>query len=66
MTTVTNLKHKASDQHVELGISQCKCDFRDLSKIQVWFSQHEPFNMNDGRLHSVSSGLTASDSDNIN
>lgn len=66
MTTATNLKHKTSDQHIELGISRCKRDFEDLSKIQVWFSQHEPFNMNERRLRSLSSGLTATDSDDVN
>ena len=60
------MKHKTSDQHIELGISWCKRDFEDLSKIQVWFSQHEPFNMNERRLRSLSSGLTATDSDDVN
>lgn len=66
MTTATNLKHKTSMQHIELGISRCKRDFEDLCKIKVWFSQHEPFSMNEGRLRSLSSGLTATDDDGIN
>ena len=43
MTTITNLKHKTSDQHVELGISRRKRDFEDLNRIQEWFNQYEPF-----------------------
>ena len=37
MTAITNLKHNTSDQHVELGISRCKHDFKDLCSIQEWF-----------------------------
>ncbi len=55
MTTMTNLKNKAIEQHIELGSSRCKRDFQDLVKIQEWFDQHEPF---EGKLRSLSSGLT--------
>ena len=53
-------------KHIELGISRCQRDFEDLCKIQVWLSQHEPFDMNEGRLQSLSSGLTATCDDGIN
>ena len=65
MTTTTNLKHMTSDQHIELSSSRCKHDFEDLSTVQKWFDQHEPFNVNERRLRSLSSGLTAT-SDNVN
>ena len=55
-----------SDQHIELSSSRCKRDFEDLSTVQKWFDQHEPFNVNERRLRSLSSGLTATDSDNVN
>ena len=55
MTTVTDLKHKTSEQHVELGISRSKRDFEDLSKIQEWFNEHEPFSLSEVRLRSLSS-----------
>ena len=55
-----------SEQHIELGFSRSKRDFQDLSKIQEWFGQHEPFDLNEPRLHSLSSGLTANDGDGIN
>ena len=66
MTTTTNLKHKASEQHVELGISRSNRDFSDLSKIQEWFDQHEPFDLNEERLRSLSTGLTATEGDGVN
>ena len=41
MTTMTDMKATACEQHIELGKSRCKCDFRDLLKIQEWFDQHD-------------------------
>ncbi len=66
MTTLTNTKHKTSEQHVELRSSRCSRDFQDLSKIKEWFDQHEPFNLDEDGLCSLSSGLTAVDGDGIN
>ena len=60
MIIITSLKHNTSDQHVELGISRCKCNFEDLCSIQEWFDQHEAL------VHSLSSGLIAADGDAIN
>ena len=39
MTTVTDLKHMTSEQHVEFGTSRSTCDYEDLIKIQDWFDQ---------------------------
>ena len=58
MTMMTDIKTKASEQHIELGISRCKRDFQDLLKIQKWFDQHEPFDVKEVKLRSLSSGLT--------
>ncbi len=66
MTTITNLKHRTSKQHIELGASRSKRDIDDLTKIQEWFHQHEPFNLNEKRLHSLSSGLATSNGDGVN
>ena len=46
MTTTTNLKHKTSEQHIDLGTSRSSRDYDDLRKIQEWFNQYEPFNPN--------------------
>lgn len=66
MTSLTDIKHKTSEQHMELGTSRSNRDFADLHTIQGWLDQHEPFNLNEPRLRSLSSGLTASDGDGIN
>ena len=66
MTTTTNLKHRTSEQHIELGTSRSKRDYEDLRKIQEWFNQYEPFNLNQPKLCSLSSGLTAADDGGVN
>jgi len=54
MTTMTEVRMKASEQHIELGRSRCNCDFQDLLKIQEWFDQHEPFDLKEVKLRSLS------------
>ena len=66
MTTTTNLKHKTSEQHIDLGTSRSSWDYDDLRKIQEWFNQYESFNPNQPKLCSLSSGLTAADDDGVN
>ena len=66
MTTLTGLNHHTSDQHVDLGTSRSNRDFYDLNSIQQWFDQHEPFDLTEERLRSLSSGLRAADDDHIN
>ena len=66
MTTITNSEHRTSEQLVDLGISRSHRDFRDLGKIQEWFNHHEPFNVSERKLRSLSSGLTTTDDDGIN
>ena len=66
LTTLTGLQHKTSEQHIELGASRSTRNCEDVSKVQICFDQHEPFNSNEHRLRSLASGLTASDGDGIN
>ena len=66
MTTATKLKHRMSEQHIELGASRSKRNYDDLRKIQNWFNVFEPFNQNQPKLCSLSSGLTASSDDDVN
>ena len=42
---MTDVNTKASEQHIELGRSRCKCDFQNLLKIQEWFDEHESFDV---------------------
>ena len=66
MTSMTNVKHKTSKQHIEFLTSRSNRDFADLNTIQEWLDQHEPFTLNEPRLRSLSSGLMASDGGGIN
>ena len=66
MTSLTDAKHKTSEQHTELGESRSSRDYHDLCTIQAWFDKHEPFDINEPRLRSLSTGLTASDGDGVN
>ena len=66
LTTFTDLKHMTSEQHVELRTSRSKRDYEDLIIIQDWFDKHEPFNLNEPNLHSLSSCLSAADGNDIN
>ena len=45
---VTDMKTKASEQHIEHGRSRHvhKPDFQNLLKIQEWFDEHEAFDVN--------------------
>ena len=52
--------------HPELGFSKTKRDNEDLKKILDFLELHNPFETNDARLHSLTSGIAAADSDNIN
>ena len=66
MTMMTNMKTKANEQHIEFGRPRCIHDFQGLLKIQEWFDQHEPFDVKEVKLRSLSSGLTTTEGDDIN
>ena len=60
LSTLTNVESGTPCmRHVELGQTRSKCDFSDLQKMIVWFQVHSPFDINDGMLFSLSSGITA-------
>ena len=65
-TTLTGLNHDTSEQHVDLETFRSNYDFHDLNNIQQWLDQHEPFDLTEKRLRSLSSGLIAADDDCIN
>jgi len=51
---------------MKLGTSRIKRDQEDLGKVQSWFDQYDPFNNNQPKLCSLSSGLTTSEGDGVN
>ena len=66
MMSMTNVKHKTSQQQLILELEKVTSILLTLNTIQEWLDQHEPFNLNEPRLRSLFSGLTASDGDGIN
>ena len=66
MTELTKNKHKTSEQHVDLGASRMKRDSDDLQKLVEWLYPRDPIFEDEIFLKSISSGLTAKDSDQIN
>ena len=43
MTELTNLQHKTSEQHIELGKNRIKRDYADFKMIELFFEVHNPF-----------------------
>ena len=66
LSTFTNLHHKTSHQHEEIGKNRMKRDFNDLQKLILWFSStsHDPFDTNRQSLQTLDSGMIADE--NIN
>ena len=66
LAQLTNLDYCHDDVlHPELRKSRAKRDFRDLSKVLDFLEMHNPFDTSDERLRSLTSGIVASESDNI-
>ena len=64
---LSNLEHQIDDtHHVDLGKSRILRDVTDLKKIIDWFRSRNPFTVADVRLHSLSTGIAATEADNIN
>lgn len=67
ITSLTNLEHSSTDnQHSELGESRIKRNGTDLCKVIDWLEVNNPFTCIDKRLHGLSSGIVASESDGVN
>ena len=45
-----------SDQHVDMSDARAARDLLDVKKLSVWLKNHNPFDENDPRLKSLSSG----------
>ena len=66
MGTLTGQHHGTNEQHIDLANSRVLRDNKDLLALIDWFDAHEPFNANVSALRSLSSGLTATEDDNVN
>jgi hypothetical protein len=66
LTSLISLEQSCDDvQHVEMGKSRTRRDCDDVTKMLTWFEAHNPFMSGDCRLHCLSSGIAAADSDRI-
>ena len=66
MSTLTNVIHRTSEQHVDLTASRRQLDMSDIGKLDAWFQTHDPFDPDILTLRSLATGLTAAVCDNIN
>ena len=66
VTSLAGCDRASDTYHVELGKSRLERDFCDLSKVLEWFVAHNPFDISDSRLRSVSTDIVAEDTDEIN
>jgi hypothetical protein len=66
IASLTGSDNAATDvQHVECGKARRRRDGDDLKKMLAFFQDRNPFKYIDGRLRSLSSGIVASESDEI-
>ena len=66
MNELTGLKQVTSEQHADISKSRIEQDFKDICMMVLWLKLHNPFDIGDTTLHSISSGLTASPGGDIN
>ena len=52
--------------HRELRAAWMKRDHNDVMKFISWFEEHNPFDSDDCTLHSLTSGIASSDTDDVN
>ena len=65
MTSLTNLDHVTSNQHVEMGSSRKKRDVQDLIKLVQYFTTFNPFSNISNELRSISSGAICKENSNV-
>lgn len=67
LTSLTGLDDSSDERaYADTGKSRRKRDQNDFTKLYQWFEASDPFRVTDGRLHSLSTGKAASDSDGVN
>ena len=66
VTDLTGLKHRTSEQHVEMSSSRKKKDNKLMKRLKEWFAANNPFDPSCPELRSLSSGTVATETDNIN
>ena len=59
MMELTGTSFHSSSQHVELNQSRKQIDFNDCETFYLWLTTHNPFQVQDKNLYSLSSGLVS-------
>ena len=54
MSHLTQLKKTTSEQHIDMGAARIKQDYKDLNAMVSWLRAHDPFDVNDNTLSSIS------------
>jgi hypothetical protein len=60
LSSLTGLHHTVQE-HVDIRFSRASRDCTDMQKLLDWLDGHDPFQMPDDKLYSLSSGLVAND-----
>ena len=58
MMELTNLQHKTSEQHIELGKNRIKLDYADFKMIELFFEVHNPFDPEEPDVRNLFTRLT--------
>lgn len=64
MSNLTDL-HEVNQDHVDIGYSRANRECSDMHKLIEWLESNDPFSLHDSKLRSLSSGLVASDNDDV-
>ena len=59
MAALSDVKIGSKYQNIEIGTSWLERDYDHCNKFYNWFELRNPFQMNDGNLHSLSSGIVS-------
>ena len=57
MTKLSGVNVGSSDQNIEIGVKRLERDYEHWKMFYGWFEVRNPFNMEDGNLHSLLSGV---------
>ena len=63
---LTKIRCEASESHIDTTASRVSRDYNDVCKLLAWFKDHDPFDITDDSLRSLSTGLCSSNKDGVN
>ena len=67
MIKLSDVNVGSRDQNIDMGTKRRECNYTDCQKFYDWFTTRNPFNMKDGNLCSLSSGVVSvKGNDNVN